>query len=214
MNSTIDCAPPTSSLRQRKKNATREAIHAAALSLAEDQGLASITVEAIAERADVSPRTFFNYFPSKVHAVLGRDPERAEGAARAIAGRPAHEEPLAVLRHVLLDMFVPTEVDADLVRRRFSVIRSEPALIATLHAEFEQTEKAIVAAIAKRAGLDPDRDLYPSVVVGAAVTAMRVALVRWSQQGGKEPPAPLVGEAFDMLACGLVAPWAPEGTRP
>jgi AcrR family transcriptional regulator len=81
---------PTSR-RERKKNATRESIHETALTLTEELGLTGVTVEAITERADVSPRTFFNYFPSKVHAVLGRDPGRTARVEQALESRP-HDE--------------------------------------------------------------------------------------------------------------------------
>ena len=61
------------SRRERKKQATRQALHEAAFTLAEERGLTGTTVEAIAERADVAPRTFFNYFTCKEDAVLDRD---------------------------------------------------------------------------------------------------------------------------------------------
>src|SRR6202044_1259309 len=100
------------SRRERKKNATREAIHNAALSLTEELGLAGVTVEAITERADVAPRTFFNYFASKVHAVLGNDPERAARVVQALGNRPPEEAPLQALRHAFLENFLSEESTA------------------------------------------------------------------------------------------------------
>lgn len=68
-------------LRERKKQQTRQALHDAALTLVSAHGLDGVTVEQICADADVSPRTFFNYFSSKAHAALGLDsvevPERA-----------------------------------------------------------------------------------------------------------------------------------------
>jgi AcrR family transcriptional regulator len=60
-----------STLRERKKRQTWEAIHRAALNLVREHGVAGCTVEAICADAEVSPRTFFNYFPSKSAAALG-----------------------------------------------------------------------------------------------------------------------------------------------
>lgn len=56
---------PVLGLRQRKRAQTADAIHVAAAELALERGLDSATIEAITERADVSTRTFFNYFPTK-----------------------------------------------------------------------------------------------------------------------------------------------------
>src|ERR1039458_7643231 len=64
--------------RDRKKQATRRALRNAALELVAERGFANVTVEDIAEAADVATRTFFNYFPSKESAVIGADPERIE----------------------------------------------------------------------------------------------------------------------------------------
>lgn len=64
-------APATETLRERKKSQTRAAIHEAAIRLVDAHGLDGVTIEQICADADVSPRTFFNYYPSKPAAVLG-----------------------------------------------------------------------------------------------------------------------------------------------
>src|SRR6478609_8652693 len=90
----------TSGLRERKKLATRLALHAAALQLVAERGLDHVSVDDIAARADVSPRTFFNYFSSKDEAVLGLDPEAIHRQVRALHDRPAAESPVEALRAV------------------------------------------------------------------------------------------------------------------
>ncbi|MBP1301151.1 MULTISPECIES: TetR/AcrR family transcriptional regulator [unclassified Curtobacterium] len=75
MSTTAAPEPVTApcTLRERKKQQTRQALHDAALTLVSEHGLDGVTVEQICSDADVSPRTFFNYFTSKAHAALGLD---------------------------------------------------------------------------------------------------------------------------------------------
>src|SRR3954454_18038156 len=79
----------TSGLRERKKLATRLALHEAALQLVAERGLEHVSVDDIASRADVSPRTFFNYFPTKDDAVVGIDASAVGQAAERFTARPA-----------------------------------------------------------------------------------------------------------------------------
>ena len=77
-------------LRERKRRATRLAIQQAALRIAIEDGLAAVTVDEVSRRADISPRTFFNYFPSKEQAILGDDPDLPDDQAldAFVAGGP------------------------------------------------------------------------------------------------------------------------------
>jgi AcrR family transcriptional regulator len=70
MVSTEQSHPEAVTLRERKKQHTRRALHDAARQLIERQGLDGTTIEQICAAVDVSPRTFFNYFPSKAAAAL------------------------------------------------------------------------------------------------------------------------------------------------
>ncbi|WP_235503746.1 TetR/AcrR family transcriptional regulator [Curtobacterium sp. S6] len=70
------------SLRERKRLETRKAIHEACLDLAEERGVSGFTVEEAAERAEISRRTFFNYFASKEDAIFDFDPEDLPDAYR------------------------------------------------------------------------------------------------------------------------------------
>jgi AcrR family transcriptional regulator len=70
MTTTLDQHTLEVGLRERKKQQTRTAIHEAALRLIDEQGLEATTIEQICNAADVSSRTFFNYYPSKAAAAL------------------------------------------------------------------------------------------------------------------------------------------------
>src|SRR5438132_13117889 len=92
---TVPAGETHASLRERKKLATRRSLRRAALDLVAERGFAHVTIEATAEAADVSPRTFFNYFPSKEAALFGTDPERIpvlrEQMIHTAPGEPALE---------------------------------------------------------------------------------------------------------------------------
>ena len=73
MSSRPEQAAPVLGLRERKKLRTRAAIREHALRLFHEQGYAQTTVEQIAEAAEVSPSTFFRYFPTKEDVVMVDD---------------------------------------------------------------------------------------------------------------------------------------------
>src|SRR3954454_18326665 len=80
-------------LRERKKAATRQSLHDAAVRLATEHGLDRITVEAIADEAGVSRRTFSNYFGSKEEALMYGDFQRIHSLIEKVRARPANETP-------------------------------------------------------------------------------------------------------------------------
>src|ERR1700688_2036386 len=89
---------PPASLRERKKLATRRELRRVALRLIAERGYSNVTVEEIAEVANVSPRTFFNYFPTKEAALFGADPELAAATRDAIVHQWPREPVMTVLR--------------------------------------------------------------------------------------------------------------------
>jgi len=170
---------PAGGLRERKKVATRAALHEAALRLVAERGLDAVSVDDIAERADVSPRTFFNYFSSKEEAILGVDPERRNELRTELERRPADETPAQALRAVARAQATEMATDTELWPLRLKVIDTTPALLARLAAVFGEGERALAGAIAERTGTRVGADAYPTLLAGVAGVAMRTALHRW-----------------------------------
>src|SRR3954471_21860155 len=196
----------TSGLRERKKLATRLALHEAALQLVADRGLEHVSVDDIADRADVTPRTFFNYFPSKDDAVLGLDPEGSAHQAEAFLDRPAHESPVQALRAVARAQAAEMATETELWPLRLRVIEAHPALLGRLAAAFGEAERVLADAIATRSGTRVGIDAYPTLLAAASGAAMRTSLHRWLSTDFTASLPDLVDEAWDLLTTGLPAP--------
>lgn len=190
--------------RERKKQATRQQLRRAALRLAVDHGLDHLTVEGISAAADVAPRTFFNYFSCKEDALVGETPEAAEAMRAAIAARPSGETPLETLRAAVKAVVAThmTPENKEEVRLRQRLVADNPALLPRQLARYTAWERVLTEAMAARIGADPHRDLYPVLLGAQGVTVVRLAMQRWTDDGGR-PPGESIDEAFDLLARGL-----------
>jgi AcrR family transcriptional regulator len=143
---------PTPSLRERKKVETWTAIHVAAATLAQQRGLELATVEAIAESAGVSPRTFFNYFPSKEDAVLGlREPVLDPAEAAKLTGA---EDLLGQIVLVLVAVVRSALGDSDNVRRR-ELLNRHPQLFARQMEYMAKAEALVREAVTDVLAADP-----------------------------------------------------------
>src|SRR5580698_8250495 len=100
----------TESLRERKKAATRQAMGAAALRLALERGLDNVLVSDIAAEANVSSRTFNNYFSSKYEAICSTGIDRSLQIGDELRGRPANEPLWEALTHALLSHYDVNDV--------------------------------------------------------------------------------------------------------
>jgi len=199
-----------SSLRERKKLATRRSLRRAALDLIAERGFAHVTVEDIAEAADVSPRTFFNYFPSKEAALFGTDPDETEALRERVAREAPGEPVLDALRTIVTSGVNATAAElaelggdpADWLNR-MKELRADPHLRAAQAAQMAKVERALVEGIADRLGADPERDPYPGLLAAVAAGVFRSSLTFWAVSGGTIPPGQVAGLAFQALADGL-----------
>lgn len=174
-------------LRERKKRATRIQTHRAALELVAEHGLGSVTVEMIAERAQISPRTFFNHWATKEAALLGvvfTDPEEI---GQALRDRPADEPPAAALRAVLRDWMAMVPHDQDLRDLRKQVMAREPSLHAMNAGRTVQLQGGLVAALEERlSGGDVHTRAVIDVQIAFALTRSAFLL---SMAGGTDVAA-------------------------
>jgi AcrR family transcriptional regulator len=189
--------------RERKKLETHRALSTAARELALAHGLDGLTVEEIADAADVSVRTFFNYFSCKEEALVGIDPGVLDDLGAAMQDRPAAETPLEALRAVLLSGLDGVEGAVRRWSLRTELVRRHPALLPRHLAALSEIEGALVSALAARLGSNPARDPFPAVAVAAAMGAMRAAVASWEDRGRPGSLQAAVDTAFASLASGL-----------
>ena len=186
-------APPGErpGLRERKKARTRAAIREHALRLFREQGYEATTVDQIADAADVSPSTFFRYFPTKEDVVLQDDLDVL--AIEAFEAQPAELSPVAAFRAAARSAFASFG-EEELVRLRetTALILTVPEVRAKAMDEFTRTIGVIAGAVARRSGRDPD-DFAVRNLAGAIVGVIMAATMPWSDWANEH-----VGE--DMLS--------------
>jgi len=202
---------PHASLRERKKLATRRALRRTALDLVTERGFARVTVDDIAAAAEVSTRTFFNYFPSKEAALFGTDPDRITELRQRLVHEAPGEPVLDALRVVMLsDARAVADELSELLGgdpagwlRRMKEARTDPHLRAAHAAQMALLERASTEALAERLGTDPERDPYPGLLAATASGVMRASMTFWAGSGGSVPLSQLIDLAFRALAGGL-----------
>lgn len=181
----MPAAPATR--RERHAVRTRQQIVDAALALFLEQGFEATTVDEIAARADVSPRTFFRYFPTK-EALLFHDlDDRLAAVQQRIEARPADEAPAETLVEVLCEMVEAIESTPEERALTVRMIHERPALRAYQRSTIaEHAEREVTAALAVRAGL-PSDDLGLRAMVTATAACLDLALRVWTDDGARGP---------------------------
>jgi AcrR family transcriptional regulator len=196
--------------RERKKRATRLALKAAALELVSERGFANVTVEDIADKVDVSVRTFFNYFPTKEAAVVGEDPSLIEEMKELLIGLPPQLTPLDTLEAVLIariraigEDFDHSGEDRAVMLRRLEIVKSQPEVLAAYSKHLFGLERQLAEALLERLGGAEELRVYASLVAAAAVSVMRVAATCSARQDGTEGVVEAAERAFALLRSGL-----------
>jgi AcrR family transcriptional regulator len=161
----------TQGLRERKKQRTRQQIIDAAMGLFAERGYHATTIADIAAAADVAPRTFFSYFPSKEAVVFHSADRDLDGLAGALRDRLPGETAFDALRRWIDAMFEEWAADEDeaLLRKRLcredeGLANFEGGLMARMH-------ELLLEAIAADLDEPPDA-LRPRLVAAAAVAAL------------------------------------------
>jgi AcrR family transcriptional regulator len=157
-------------LRERKKIRTRETIRREAFRLIQENGYAATTVEQIAEAAEVSPSTFFRYFPTKESVLLADDVDPV--VLNALEEQPPDLSPSqAVRRAYQAAMANLSEDQREFEDARQRLMFSIPELKAAMYDEYYRTITTFAEAVGRRIGRDSS-DFELRVFAGALTGAM------------------------------------------
>jgi AcrR family transcriptional regulator len=187
-------------LRERKKAKTRAAIRQHAMRLFGEQGYQATTVEQIAEAAEVSPSTFFRYFPTKEDVVLTDDYDPL--LIEAFKAQPTELGPIPALRRAIGAVF--GQLSADQVaeeRERLALIRSVPELRAAMLDEFTRNVQLVAEVVAERVGRRAD-DLAVRALAGAVIGVGLAAMLTWAEDPAADYLV-LLDAAMAQLEAGL-----------
>lgn len=185
-------------LRERKKAATRQAVHEAALRLTVDHGIENVTVDAIADVANISRRTFSNYFSSKEDALLYGEEQQIGALVQAVRDRPATESAWRALRNGA-EMHILCQGSREErewgIRARLAM--RHPSLLARQLANHAALERDLADAVTGRPGTESAR---PRVVAAAFLGALRVATQLWIEAEGEHEITAMFREVLNEMA--------------
>jgi len=183
--------------RERKRRQTRERIENAAMALFLQRGFDATTIEDITEAADVSKRSFFDYFPSKEEVVFAWQDSFADRLMAEIAARPAEESSVEAV-----EAAITTTVIASVDERGLALgelIRCTPALKARDQLKYAKLEQKLAEALLLRKGNDSEQRSRMRVLAAIVIGALRVGGELWQQRPAGASPQDVAHEIFAEL---------------
>jgi AcrR family transcriptional regulator len=199
------------SLRERKKQRTREALIDAAFELFTTNGFEATTVDEIADAVEVSSRTFFRYFGSKEDVATSLQLQQFMDVYQALEARPADEPVVTAMRRACVQVLRAYEdggTDAFQFACVTRLVQESPAVMArSLEICTEQIDE-LARRVAARMGVDPVTDPRPKLVASVTSAALQVAVRAWRETEPDKRVSDLADRAFALLEAGINYPAA------
>jgi AcrR family transcriptional regulator len=188
------------SLRERRRLRTRQTIQAHALRLFAAKGFQATTIEEIAAAAEMAPRTFFRYFPTKEEVVFWS--EYPSMLAGFVAARPDDEPALEALQHGITDGLAAIwDHDGGRTLERLRLAFGTPALHPRMRQQQAHWAAELAEILADRLGEHPD-NLEVRAVAAAVAAAVWVAAEEWQAQDGRAELGALIDQALGSVLGG------------
>jgi AcrR family transcriptional regulator len=203
---------PPQSLRERKKDRTRRTLQAEALRLFAAKGFQATTIEEIAAAAEVAPRTFFRYFPTKEEVVFWADYQPT--LAGLVAARPDDEPALEALRRGITDGLAAFYAqDRERLLERIKLIFRTRALQPRMRQQQAGWAAGMAELLADRLGVRPD-DLEVRAIAAAVAAVLFVAIEEWQSHDGQGDLGGLIDRALGAVLGPLQATATPSDAEP
>jgi AcrR family transcriptional regulator len=184
-------------LRERKRRQTRERISEAAIALFIARGFDATTVDDIAAAADVSKRSFFDYFPTKEDVIFAWQDGFGESLAAAVAERPADEPLLNVIEEAFVAVVTKAVADPRTLAISDLICGTE-ALRARDQMKYAKLEQVLVDALVQRTK-GKDGHLRARLLAMMVIGAMRIGKETWQERQKSESVDAYARRIFTMI---------------
>jgi AcrR family transcriptional regulator len=189
-------------LRERTKARTRQELIDAAFTLFAERGFEGCTVDEIADRADVSPRTFFRYFAVKEDVALSRLQDESDQLVQNLAARPVSEPPLTALREALREPVSRLRAQTELCSV-MKMVEGCPSLVARKMALNAAREERLAEVLGARMSVDPAVDPRPRLIASTFMAGLGQAYRSWIDDGLPDDLQHRVDRLTELLRGGL-----------
>ncbi|MDQ1607650.1 MAG: hypothetical protein QOE16_382 [Microbacteriaceae bacterium] len=185
-----------SGLRERKRVETRDRLQTAAVTLVDQRGMEHATLDAICKEADVSTRTFFNYFDSKEDAILGlEDVAITSDSVSDLLEAYVRSGPIELTIRMVFSLLNPSVDSSALLPLRMKIINQYPQLLGRMANQLQRMTQQLTAAmgpILRETSNFADQDETESkisveILLSLCSGAARVAIKEWAASGSKAP---------------------------
>jgi AcrR family transcriptional regulator len=190
--------PGEEGLRERKRRETLRRIAEQGLRLFLSNGYEETTLEAVADAAGISRRTFFYYFKSKEEILLAFQSGFTETLRAAVLEQSTKQSPLEAVKNALLGLMIRYQADPKQSMVIHRLMRSNESLRARNQAKYVEKEQAVFEALCQM-WPQPKRQPALRAVAMMSIGAFRLAIDNWSRDEGKRPAAAYLKEAFANL---------------
>lgn len=186
---------PQTPTRAAKRLETSRRLMRCALELCDERGFDGWTIDDLAERAEVSRRTVFNYYDGKADVVLGPEPEVSDESRDRFVAKGPHGRLIADLLVLADEVFEEQVPDPEAMVLSRQVVSRDPQLLALVHDRFESITERFVDYVRQREGASYDED-RARLLIRMLVAICDTAVDR-ARNEPTRPFAELFAEAVD-----------------